>query len=126
MDTATPSISRPELAALLGRPDAPLVLDVRRTPRFAESDRIVATARHCPPEDVARFAAENTPRDVVVYCVFGHEVGSGAAQVLREAGWNARYLEGGIEGGQPGVDTPADIAAWRAQPLPLVAKRPGQ
>ncbi len=132
MDTALPSVSlsvphsiSPEqFAAALGRAGAPLVLDVRRPARFGESPSLLPGARHCAPEDVARFAAEHPAGDVFVYCVYGHEVGQEAARTLREAGWNARFLAGGIEGGQDGVDTPQAIADWRAQPLPRVRKRP--
>ncbi len=126
MDTAASSfsVSPAELRTLLGRPGAPLVLDVRRPPRFAESDRLLAGARHCAPDDVARLAATEAPRDVVVYCVYGHEVGRQAAQTLRQAGWNARYLAGGIEGGEPGVDAPDDLARWRAERPVSIRKRP--
>lgn len=118
------SISPAELRALLGRPDAPLLLDVRRTPRFADSDSLLAGALHCPPEQVDQLAASQSARQAVVYCVYGHEVGQQAAQALRAAGWDARYLAGGIEGGEPGVDAPDAMAAWRAQPLPRIRKRP--
>ena len=125
MDTVTSeTISPSELRALLGRADAPLVLDVRRRARFDEGPSILPGARYCSPEDVEALARSETPRDVVAYCVFGHEVGCAAAGVLRAAGWNARYLAGGIEGGQAGVDTPEDIAQWRAEALPKIRKRP--
>jgi rhodanese-related sulfurtransferase len=74
------------------------VLDVRRDVRFEESHAMLPHALRCAPEQVARFAAENAPRDVVVYCVHGLEVGAQAAADLRAAGWNARFLQGGIEG----------------------------
>ncbi len=118
------SISPEQFAAELGHANAPLVLDVRRAARFNESDRLLPAARHCAPEDVARFAAEHAPGDVIVYCVYGHEVGQEAARALRDAGWNARFLAGGIEGGQEGVDEPQAVAGWRAQPLPRLRKRP--
>ncbi|HYE70520.1 MAG TPA: chromate resistance protein ChrB domain-containing protein [Aquabacterium sp.] len=126
MDTAASSlsISPAELRALLGRPGAPLVLDVRRPPRFAESDRLLPGARHCPPEHVQRFAESERPQEVVVYCVYGHEVGQQAAQTLRQAGWNARFLAGGIEGGEPGVDAADDLQRWRAGPPVAIRKRP--
>lgn len=102
MDTARASVSHSispdEFAALLGRADAPLVLDVRREERFAESGRIAPCARRCAPGDVARLAATAPPVPVVVYCVHGLEIGEQAAAELRAAGWNARYLQGGIEG----------------------------
>ncbi len=123
MDTATPSVSPDQLAAALGRADAPLVLDVRRPERFAESPVILPRARHCPPDEVARFAATQPPAAVVVYCVHGHEVSHAAADVLRAAGWKARFLAGGIEGGEGGVDDPALIRSWRSSALPRLRKR---
>lgn len=39
-------------------------------------------------------------RDVVVHCVYGHEVGRATALKLRAAGVNARLLAGGIDGWQ--------------------------
>jgi rhodanese-related sulfurtransferase len=124
VDTASHSISPEQFIAALGRPDAPLVLDVRREERFAQSPLILPAARRCAPEDVARFAASTPPGEAVVYCVHGHELSHEAARVLREAGWNARFLAGGIEGGEDGVDTPASIAAWRSAGLPRLRKRP--
>jgi rhodanese-related sulfurtransferase len=124
VDTALPSLSPSELIELLGRPDAPLLLDVRRPERFAASDRLLPGAMHCAPEDVAAFAAREVPREAVVYCAYGHEVGCEAARTLRAAGWNARVLQGGIEGGENGVDRLQDLAAWRADPLPRIRKRP--
>lgn len=118
-----PSISPEQFTAALGRADAPLVLDVRRAERFAESPVILPRARHCLPEAVARFAASNPPAAVVVYCVHGHEVSHEAAAQLRAAGWDARVLAGGIEGGEDGVDEPALIRAWRSGALPRLRKR---
>jgi rhodanese-related sulfurtransferase len=98
VDTASPFISPEQLTAALGQPDAPLVLDVRRDERFRASERMLPAARRCPPERVAHFAAAGRPGRVVVYCVHGLEVGEQAAAELRAAGWDARYLQGGLEG----------------------------
>lgn len=127
MDTSTlsvPSISPQDLAARMGRADSPLLLDVRREAKFRESSRLLAGARYCAPEDVAALAASQPPREVVAYCVYGHNVSADAVATLRTAGWNARALAGGMEGGEDGVDTPQDIARWRAQRPPTIAKRP--
>ena len=99
MDTASHSISPEQFAAAIGRPGAPLVLDVRRTPRFLESDNLLPGARHCAPEDIARFAAEHEPGEVVVYCVYGHEVGQEAAERLRAAGWTVSTRRKPFRGG---------------------------
>jgi rhodanese-related sulfurtransferase len=124
VDTALPSLSPSELNALVGRADAPLVLDVRKPAHFAASERLIAGAVHCAPEDVAALARSQPPRDAVVYCVYGHHVSQAAAQALREAGWNVRYLQGGIEGGEPGDDAAAQVEQWRAAPALRIRKRP--
>jgi rhodanese-related sulfurtransferase len=98
VDTASPSISPQQLLALLGSPRAPLVLDVRREERFRESERMLPGARRCAPDEVPGFAASNGPGQAIVYCVHGLEVGEQASAQLRAAGWDARYLQGGIEG----------------------------
>lgn len=128
MDTALPSvlpsISPSQLNARLGQPGAPLVLDVRRPEHFASGPKLVAGAVHCAPEDVAAFARSGPPREVVAYCVFGHNVCQDAVRTLREAGWDARYLEGGIAGGKAGEDPAEDVARWKAQPPLRIRKRP--
>jgi rhodanese-related sulfurtransferase len=119
------SISPDELLARLAQPNPPLLLDVRRAAAHAASPARLVGAVRCPPEAVPGFAAEQSPREVVVYCVYGHEVSRGAALALHAAGWDARFLAGGFEGGQPGVDAQEDIARWRAVPLPREARQPG-
>jgi rhodanese-related sulfurtransferase len=121
---ALPAISPQELAARIGRADAPLLLDVRREEKFLASPHLLAGALRCAPEDIAAFAASQPPREVVVYCVYGHNVSEDAVAVLRAAGWNARWLAGGIEGGEDGVDSAHDIAEWRAHRPPIIRKRP--
>ncbi|MBX3610661.1 MAG: chromate resistance protein [Hydrogenophaga sp.] len=110
-------ISRSALAARLGHPDAPWVLDVRRAERFDGAAHRIASALRSLPDSARE-------RDVVVYCVHGHEVSRDAALTLRASGRRAWALEGGIEGAEAGVDDPAFVARVRAQPLPLVRQRP--
>lgn len=129
MDTAIPThiplhISPRELAARIGAPGAPMLLDVRRLARFADSPHLLASAQWCAPDALASFALSGPPREVVVYCVHGHEVSQQAAAALRQAGWNARFLAGGLDGGEPGVDTPQDIADWRSVRPLVMRKRP--
>lgn len=45
-------------------------------------------------------------RPVVVYCVYGREVGQSTTAILRSKGIDAKYLAGGIE-------------AWKAAGLPM-------
>lgn len=86
------------------------LLDVRRAAVHQQSTRMIAGARWCDPAEVGRWAAElPADRPVVVYCVYGHEVGRATALRLRAAGVDARYLQGGID-------------AWQAAGRPLVDK----
>ena len=78
-----------------------LVLDVRRAGVFEQARTMIPGARWCDPAAVSTWATElPTEKDVVVYCVYGHEVGRATAMRLRAAGLNARYLRGGIDGWQ--------------------------
>jgi len=126
MDTQNPSV--PSIApwafnAWLGRADTPLVLDVRRQARFDQSQRLLAGAQRCAPEEVADFAASHRPREVLVYCVYGHNVSQEAVTTLQAAGWRAQRIAGGIEGGQEGLDDTASMSQWRATPPLTFAKR---
>ena len=120
MDTASHSISPEQFLAMLGSADAPLVLDVRREERFRESERMLPGARRCAPDQVAGFAAANRPAQAIVYCVHGLEVGEQAAAQMRAAGWNARYLQGGIEGliehGLPTIRKRPDLGVTGEEP----------
>ena len=128
MDTAmtTPfSISPSDLLPLIGTANAPVLLDVRRDAAFEASAQMIAGSLRCAPQDVAAWGAANVAlhsKEIVVYCVYGHNVSADACSCLRALGFKALALAGGIQGGQDGVDTPGDIALWRAAALPCQAK----
>ncbi|MGX5651858.1 Fe-Mn family superoxide dismutase [Hydrogenophaga borbori] len=89
--------------------DAP-VLDVRRAAVFEPARTMIPGARWRDPAAVSNWAAEQPAgREVVVYCVYGHEVSRATAMRLRAAGLNARFLRGGIDG-------------WQAAGRPLTEK----
>ena len=88
------------------------MFDVRRAGVFEQARTMIPGARWCDPSAAATWCADlPADRDVVVYCVYGHEVGRATAMRLRAAGLNARYLRGGIDGWQSAqrrlVDKPA-------------------
>jgi len=97
MDTA--SIAPRTLYSTLGTPRAALVLDVRREKAYDADDRLVAGALRPTADPFALVGQRAGP--VVVYCVHGHNVSQDAAVFLRQAGFPAYHLEGGLE-------------AWRA------------
>jgi Fe-Mn family superoxide dismutase len=80
---------------------AAVLLDVRRAGVFEQAGTMIAGARWCDPAAVADWAGElPTAREVIVYCVYGHEVGRATALRLRATGVNARFLAGGIDAWQ--------------------------
>lgn len=87
-----------------------LLLDVRRAGMFEKARTLIPGARWRDPVAVDAWASE-VPRDeeVVVYCVYGHEVGRATAMRLRAHGLKVRYLRGGIDG-------------WQAAGRPLEAR----
>jgi rhodanese-related sulfurtransferase len=102
----SPSISPDDLYARLGTARAPIVVDVRRSEHFSESERLVASAFHRLSHQVEQWRKDlSGGRPVVVYCVHGHEVSQDVTAVLRAVGVDAVYLEGGI-------------SAWTGQGLP--------
>ncbi len=102
-------------ADLAGR----VVLDVRRAGVYQQAATMIPGARWRDPAEVSRWVGElnaelNDAREVVVYCVYGHEVGRATAMRLRAAGLNARFLSGGIDGwqgaGRPVVTKDANLS----------------
>ena len=109
MDTA--SIDSRSLYARLGSADAPAIFDVRRDKAYEEDDRLLPAAIRTGPDPTAAAAALPRARPVVVYCVYGHEVGQNAAAALRSQGFDAVHLDGGIVG-------------WKKDELPTIRRRP--
>lgn len=101
-----PEILRESLAA----GQAPLLLDVRRRKAFDAGSDMIAGAEWREPERVEEWAsALPADREIVVYCVYGHNVSEDVAAALKAKGRKARALAGGLAG-------------WHALGGPVVAK----
>jgi Fe-Mn family superoxide dismutase len=74
-----------------------LRIDVRRRAPFEAAKDMIEGAVWRDPEQVDQWAKEYAGREVVVYCVYGHEVGQSTAARLCDAGVAARFLMGGID-----------------------------
>ena len=101
-------ITAAALRQSLGSDHPPLLIDVRKQPTFlGAADTIRGALRRDPARVDLWKEALPAGREVVVYCVHGHEVSQNAAKAL-----GARFLEGGIE-------------AWREQGGELTRKPAG-
>jgi len=98
------SITASHLKSALAGARPSLLIDVRWSPAFRAAPDMAAGALRRDPAAVSSWARA-LPRaaSVVVYCVHGHEVSQGAAKALRELGYAACYLEGGLEEGWKAV-----------------------
>lgn len=87
------------------------ILDVRRLGMYEQADAVIPGARWHDPAQVESWSNSLAPdKPVVVYCVYGHEVGRATAMRLQAAGVNARFLRGGIDG-------------WKTAGRPLASKQ---
>lgn len=111
MDTIAPAISVNSLLQSLVSARAPLVIDVRRDAAFAADRNMIASATWRDPFAVdgwLKFMPRH--RDIVVYCVHGHEISKNVCAAMRGIGLRASYLEGGME-------------AWQHAGGPTIRKR---
>jgi superoxide dismutase, Fe-Mn family len=87
-----------------------VVLDVRRDAIYEQATTMLPGARWRDPAKVSEWTAElPAGREVLVYCIYGHEVGRATALRLRAHGVSARFLVGGID-------------RWTREGRPLQAK----
>lgn len=103
-------ITAEALRDLLGRKDEVVLLDVRKAEDLAKGIDMLPGAQPRDPERFDAWAA-TLPKDrpIVAYCVYGFQVSRDPVAVLRQRGYDARALAGGI-------------AAWHAIGAPTVPK----
>ena len=84
--------------ALVAEPASIAVIDVRRRPAFESNPRLIPGAVWRDPDQVTIWAAAlNQDQPILVYCMHGHEVSNGVVDRLRELGFDAALIAGGIE-----------------------------
>ncbi|MBP7240471.1 sulfurtransferase/chromate resistance protein [Amaricoccus sp.] len=105
--SSTTAISPEKLARMVGRPDAPILVDLRSADDFAADPRLVPGATRRAVEEIAAWGPALAGRRVVAICEHGHGRSEGAAAWLRQAGAAAEALGGGF-------------AAWREAGLPTL------
>ncbi len=108
--TANYFITPEELWRLIGTPNTPQVLDVRRVDAFKSAPDLLPAAMRREPQSLAEWTPALDPkRAIVVACKAGHEISQSIAADLRARGLNASVLTGGYAG-------------WSEAKLPLVDK----
>ncbi len=85
------------LRAMLAGDEQPLLLDICLAEDRAQRHDKLPGARVLAPEKITEWI-DTLPGDrpIVAYCVYGFQVSANAVAVMRERGYNARRLAGGI------------------------------
>lgn len=98
---AVEAASLPYAAGHEALDSAPLLFDVRRKRVWEKATTLIPGADWRDPDRVGDWC-DTVPKDreVLVYCIYGHEVGRATALALRARGVRARFLDGGIDAWQ--------------------------
>lgn len=111
-DTQPLSTSSADASRLIGTPNAPLFVDVRKAEDFMASDYFIPGAIRWNYDAGDAAPVEiNDVTNAVAYCVKGLHVGIGGAEKLRSANRDVTFLEGGLR-------------QWLTTDAPRVKKRP--
>jgi Fe-Mn family superoxide dismutase len=103
-------ITAETLRDMVARKEDVIVLDVRRPEDLAKGSDMLPSAQHHDPEQFERWAATLPKgKPIVAYCVYGFQISRDPVALLRQRGYDARSLAGGI-------------AAWHAIGAPTVPK----
>lgn len=127
------TISPVELKRRIGTADCPLIIDVRREAVFRAAETRIAGAIWRNHMQAGEWSARlDLNREIVVYCVHGHNVSALAAALLEAAGARIAVLEGGIEAfatangplvarQAPGVDVATEVpSVWVTRERPKI------
>jgi rhodanese-related sulfurtransferase len=105
-------MSPDKLYAQLGLPDAPFVIDVRRTTECERSPVLIPGAVRGDPEQIASWSSSlPRTRSIVTFGAHDEEDARATTATLSARGYSAELLEGGLEG-------------WQACARPTITMRP--
>jgi Fe-Mn family superoxide dismutase len=91
-----PSVPVEDVKAMIDSGQNVQIIDARPAFSAARLGDIVEGVKWRDPDRVQEWMKDLSKSDpVVVYCVYGFHVGCRMAGVLRDAGFDARYMEGG-------------------------------
>src|SRR4051812_17374514 len=107
-----PGMGVEEMKAMLDSGKPVQVIDTRPRHFVSRTQDIAEGATWRDPERLQEWIGElSKDEPVVVYCAYGFHVGCRTAAALRDAGFDAKYMNGGGMGGK-GPGGPGTMEAW--------------
>jgi superoxide dismutase, Fe-Mn family len=96
-DQSLPSLSVEELAAQLTQGQPVQVIDARPRHHISRTVDLMEGAVWRDPDRIEEWIGELSPdQPLAVYCAYGFHVGCNVTKALRDRGFDARYLRGGV------------------------------
>jgi superoxide dismutase, Fe-Mn family len=96
-DDALPAVSVEELAEERAKNRRVQVIDARPKHYFSRGTDMMQGATWKDPDRIDEWSAElSSDAPVYVYCAYGFGVGCGVTAALRERGFDAKYVRGGL------------------------------
>jgi superoxide dismutase, Fe-Mn family len=96
-DSGLPSMSIEELAGQLAHGERIQVIDARPRHHISRTVDLMAGAVWRDPDRVEEWLGQlSADEPVAVYCAYGFHVGCSVTRTLRERGFDARYIRGGV------------------------------
>lgn len=89
------AITVSQLSRLIGTSAAPVLIDIRIDEDFNSDPRSIPGSFRHPFQSIDSLASTLVSKQVVIICHQGQKLSQGAAAILRDAGVNTEYLEGG-------------------------------
>ena len=94
-----PSVRVEDVKAMLASTEPVQIIDVRPRHSVSRHQDIAEGIRWRDPDRLQEWIGElSKSQPVVVYCAYGFHVGCGTARKLREAGFDAKYMNSGHSG----------------------------
>jgi Fe-Mn family superoxide dismutase len=94
-----PTVAMEEVREMMAKGNGVQVIDVRPRHIAARQQEIAEGVKWRDPEQVGEWMGDLSPTEpVVVYCAYGFHVGCKTAIALRDAGYDARFVDSGHSG----------------------------
>lgn len=92
-------ISHADMKKVLQRPDAAVILDLRRNSDYDKDTLTMPAARRFDPDKIAEWSgALPKDKEILLFCAHGRSISNASVDYLTKNGYKARLVAGGFDG----------------------------